>query len=212
MPRRLALVVLVGAVLLGGCFTGKRPYFTQGTALPPGALSGDQAIDAVLQRFDAASAGPLTAAYTVLTKYGNTTNPAAVVLEPGKRSITIGITRFIQTETFAATCTIDGSIPCVDGFDAKRISDTLLTVDFYAADAAKRLRRDAQAKIGPATPRADVIANMPVACVDVPVPGGTAVYCALDTGLVALIDDGDVRVALDAFGAAADPAAFSLPG
>jgi len=212
VPRRPALVALAGALLLAGCFTGQRPYFTEGTALPTGGPTGDTAIDAVLDRFDKPSAGPVTATYTVLTKYGNTTRPATVVLDPGKRSVTVGITRFIQTETFAATCTIDGSVPCVDGFDAKRISDTLLTVDFYAADAAKRLRRDAQAKIGPAVARTDVMASMPVTCVDVPVSGGTAVYCALDSGLVALIDDGDVRVSLDAYGAAADPAAFSLPG
>jgi hypothetical protein len=203
---------MTGAALLSGCFTGERPYLTEGTVLAPGGMSGDPAIDAVLQRFDAPSSGPLTATYKVLTKYGNTTNPAVVVLDPGKRSITVGVTRFIQTETFAATCTLDGTIPCVDGFDAKRISDTLLTVDFYAADAAKRLRRDAQAKIGPAVARTDVMASAPVTCVDVPVSGGTAVYCALESGLVALIDDGDVRVSLDAYGAAVDPAAFSLPG
>ena len=212
MLRRPVLVAVAAALLLAGCFTGDRPYFTEGTTLAPGGPSGDPAIDAVLQRFDRPSVGPLTATYTVLTKYGNTTNSAAVVLDPGKRSITVGVTRFIQTETFAATCTLDGTIPCVDGFDPKRISDTLLTVDFYAVDAAKRLRRDAQAKIGPAVARTDVMASMPVTCVDVPVSGGTAVYCALESGLVALIDDGDVRVSLDAYGAAADPAVFTLPG
>jgi len=204
--------VLAFAALLTGCFTGQRPYFTEGTTIAPDALSGDPAIDAVLQRFQQPSTGPLTATYTVLTKYGNTTNSASVVLAPGKRSITVGITRFIQTETFAATCTLDGTIPCVDGFDAKRISDTLLTVDFYANDAGKRLRRDAQAKIGPAVARTDMVASLPVTCVDVPVSGGTASYCALESGLVALLDDGDIRVSLDAYGDSADPTVFTLPG
>ena len=204
--------MLAFAALLTGCFTGQRPYFTEGTTIAPDALSGDPAIDAVLQRFQQPSTGPLTATYTVLTKYGNTTNSASVVLAPGKRSITVGITRFIQTETFAATCTLDGTIPCVDGFDAKRISDTLLTVDFYANDAGKRLRRDAQAKIGPAVARTDMVASLPVTCVDVPVSGGTASYCALESGLVALLDDGDIRVSLDAYGDSADPTVFTLPG
>jgi len=210
--RRPTLAVLAFAALLTGCFTGQRPYFTEGTTIAPDALSGDPAIDAVLQRFQQPSTGPLTATYTVLTKYGNTTNSASVVLAPGKRSITVGITRFIQTETFAATCTLDGTIPCVDGFDAKRISDTLLTVDFYAHDAGKRLRRDAEAKIGPAVARTDVVASMPATCVDVPVSGGTASYCALESGLVALLDDGDIRVSLDAYGDSADPTVFTLPG
>lgn len=212
MTRRLAIVALATATMLSGCFTGERPYFTESTVPAPGGMTGDAAIDAVLTLLDSPPSGPLTAAYEVLTKYGNTTNPAGVVLEPGKRSVTVGVTRFIQTETFAATCTVDGSVPCVDGWDARRISDTLLTLDFYAADAAKRLRRDAQAKIGPAVARADVMNLMSVTCVDVPVSGGTAVYCVTDDGLLALIDDGDVRVELTMYGATVDPAAFNLPG
>jgi hypothetical protein len=211
VSRRAVLVIALSTLLLSGCFTGKRPYFSEDQAFPPGSATGDPAIDAVLALLDGATPGPATAAYDVLTKYGNTTHPALVVLDPGKRSVTIGNTVYIQTETIAVTCTKDLSVPCVEGFDPQRISDTGITVDFYAADTAKRLRRDATAKVGPAVAHQDSVAGQTVTCVDVPVSGGTAVYCALPDGLLAKLDDGDVAVTLTMFGETADPNAFIQP-
>lgn len=211
VPRRALLVIALSTLLLAGCFTGQRPYFGDSNSFPPGSMSGDPAIDAVLTKLDVASTGPLTAAYTVLTKFGNTTRPAVVVLSPGKRNVTVDNTRYIQTETSADTCTLDGSIPCVKGFDAQRISNVGITVDFYGLDAAKRLRRDAVAKLGPAIGTQDVIGGQPATCVDVTVNGGTAVYCVLNNGLLAKIDDGDVLIALTLYGETVDPNAFTLP-
>jgi hypothetical protein len=211
VSRRTVLAVALAAVLLAGCFTGPRPYFGDTNAFPPGSLTGDTAIDAVLKKLDAATTGPATAVYSVLTKFGNTTHPASVVLTPGKRAVTVGNIRYIQTETTANTCTQDKSLPCVTGFDPQRISDVGITVDFYAADTAKRLRRDAQAKLGPAIATQDVIAGQQASCVDVTVPGGVAAYCVLNNGMVAKLDDGDVLITLTAYGETADPAAFQLP-
>jgi hypothetical protein len=211
VSRRAALALTLCTLLLAGCFTGKRPYFSDSETFPPGSSSGDPAVDAVLARLDNPTTGPATAAYTVLTKYGNSTAPALVALSPGKRSITVGNTRYIQTESTAVTCTEDRSIPCVDGFDPQRISDTLITVDFYASDTAKRLRRDAAAKLGPAIGHQDIIADQPATCVDVPVVGGTAVYCALASGLLAKLDDGDVAITLTLYGESVDDAAFTPP-
>lgn len=193
---------------LSGCLTGKRPHFSDSTVPSAGTPVGDPAIDAVLSKLDAATSGPATAMYEVLTKYGNTTNPASVALTPGKRNVVIGNTRFLQTETVAQTCSVDVPTECANGFEVQRVSNIGITPDFYAADTAKRLRRDAQAKVGPAVARTDVIAQQPVTCVDVPVPNGTAVYCALDNGLMGLLDDGDVRVELTVFGATADDSQF----
>jgi FlaG/FlaF family flagellin (archaellin) len=212
VSRRAVLAIALAALLLAGCFTGPRPYFGDTNAFPPGSLTGDTAIDGVLKLFDAVGTGPATATYSVLTKFGNTTHPATIVLTPGKRAITIGNIRYIQTETTANTCTQDNSAPCVKGFDPQRISDIGITVDFYAADTAKRLRRDAQAKLGPAIASQTTVAGQPASCVDVTVPGGVATYCALGNGMLAKLDDGDVQIVLTAYGAAADPAAFQLPG
>ena len=211
VSRRGLVAFALSTLFLAGCFTGERPYFNAEGAFPPGTTTGDPSLDAVLNKIDSVTAGPATAAYSILTKYGNVTTPGLVVLEPGKRSITVGNVRYIQTPDRVATCAEDGSEPCVDAFDLQRISNTAVTVDFYAADTAKRMRRDAEAKIGPAVLHTETIADQPVTCVDVPLPGGTAVYCALDNGLVAKVDDGDVLVALTLYGDVVDQNAFVSP-
>ncbi len=205
-----ALVLAAGALLLSACFTGPRPHFDD-DPFPAGATTGDAAIDAVLAKLDAATTGPATAAYSVLTKFGNFTNQAAVVLDAGSRSVTIGNVRYVQTSAGEETCSVDGTIACITGLDASRVSDIGVTVDFYAKEAATRLRRDARALIAPTTAHVETIADQPATCVDVPLAGGVAVYCALDTGLVARLDDGDVAVNLTSFTTAIDPALLVLP-
>jgi hypothetical protein len=210
MSRPGVLALALSAVLLTGCFTGERPHFND-DPFPTGAMTGDAAIDAVLLKLDTPVTGPVTATYSVLTKFGNITNTAAAVVDAGNRSVTIGNVRYIQTPTAGATCTVDGSVPCTAALDASRVSDIGVTIDFYSAEAATRLRRDARAKIAPTTPHAETIADQSAICVDVPLAGGTAVYCALDNGLVAKVDDGDVAVNLTALAATADAVLFQIP-
>ena len=76
MSRRAAFALIVCTLALSGCLTGKRPHLSAATVPQAGTPVGDPAIDAVLGKLDAATAGPATAVYEVLTKYGNTTNPA----------------------------------------------------------------------------------------------------------------------------------------
>lgn len=210
MSRRGLTLLALSTLILGACATGERPHFADDPKFPLEELTGDPAIDAVLGKLDAATTGPATASYSVLTKYGNTTHTATVVLSPGKRSVTIDNTHYIQTETIATTCTIEPT-GCVKGFDATRVSDTGISYDFYASDAAKKLRRSAAAKIGPAVPSTQSIAQQNATCVDVPVSGGTLVYCALDSGLLAKQDDGAVLVTLTLFGETADENNFVPP-
>ncbi len=207
--RALPLLALV-ALLLTGCLTGERPYFSN-EAFPAGAPTGDAGIDAVLQKLDAATTGPATAAYSVLTKFGNVTHTAAIVLDAGSRSVTIGNVRYVDTPTGAVTCAEDNSVPCTSGLDATRVSDIGVTIDFYSTEAATRLRRDAQAVLAPSTSHVETIADQSALCVDVPLAGGVAVYCALDSGLVARLDDGDVAVNLTMFSGTADPGRLQLP-
>jgi len=212
MSRRGALVLALSAVLLAGCVTGKRPHFTDDTTpFPAGAVTGDAAIDAVLTKLDASTTGPATAGYSVLTKYGMLTSQAVVVLDGGSRSVTIGNIRYIQTPAANATCTVDATVPCTATLDAARVSDIGITLDFYGADTATRLRRDAQAKIAPTTAHAETIANQPAQCVDVPLSGGVAVYCVLNNGMLAKLDDGDVAINLTIYGDASDPNQFVVP-
>lgn len=210
MTRRGAFALALSVVLLTGCFTGKRPYFDD-EPFPAGSMTGDAAIDVVLVKLDAVTTGPVTAAYSVLTKFGNTTSQAIVILEGSNRSVTIGNVHFIDTPTAQATCAEDASVPCIDELDASKVSNIGVTIDFYAADTAKRLRRDFRGMVGPSTAHIETIADQTVTCVDVPLSGGVAVYCVMDNGLVARLDDGDVAVNLTLFGDVADASRFTIP-
>ncbi len=203
------LSILLGLILLGGCFTGERPSFTT-EPFAPQSSSGDPSIDQVLQQLDATNEGPYTADYTVLTKFGNTTRPASVSVAADRRAVTVGAIRFVTAGGSSETCTVGTADPCSGTIDPARISDTQITPDFYAGDAAKRLRRSAVARIGPPVLHAEQIGGQTATCVDVPVPGGTSVYCTLPNGPLARLDDGAVTIALTQFAPAVDETLFTL--
>ena len=203
--RSAALGLLV---LLTGCFTGQRPSFIP-EPFAAGAPTGDAAIDHVLAELDAVNEGPYRADYTVLTKFGNTSRPASVAVETGRRSVTIGSVRFITASGKSQTCLLDKRDPCSSTIDPARISDTQITPDFYATDAAKRLRRSAVARIGPTVAHTEQIGGQTASCVDVPVTGGTSVFCALARGPLARLDDGAVAINLTQFAPAADESLFA---
>lgn len=217
MSRRVlfTLCTLAAVVVLAGCFTGERPHFNS-DPLAQGVPTGDAAIDAVLFELDAVTTGPATAVYAVLTKFGNTTAGATVVLDRNRRAIDVGSVRYVDTGGKQFTCTIDAdtdaAIDCTNGFNPARISDVGVTIEFYAAEAATRLRRDAQAKLGPAVAHEEVIANRDATCVSVTVTGGTAIYCVLENGLIAKLDDGDVLISLGLFEPTVDAAKLHVPG
>ena len=194
--------------VLTGCFTGERPSFTT-EPFKPGSSSGDASIDAVLAGLDAANEGPFTADYTVLTKFGNTTRPATVAVSPARRSVTVGDVRFITVNGSSQTCIIDKSDPCSSTIDPARISDAQITPDFYAIDAAKRLRRSATARIGAPIAHTEEFAGQSATCVDVPVPGGVSTYCVLPQGPLAELDDGAVSINLTQYAPAVDESVFT---
>jgi len=207
MRRRAALVASL--LVLTGCFTGARPSVTT-EPFASGTSSGDPAVDAVLEQLDAGNPGPYTAGYTVLTKFGNTTRPAQVaVAPPASRSVTVGDVRFLSVGGTKQTCVATKPDQCTTTIEPQRISDTQITPDFYALDAAKRLRRSAAARIGTPIPHDEQIAGQPATCVDIPVTGGVTTYCALANGPLARLDDAAVSIELTDFTAAADPALFT---
>jgi hypothetical protein len=203
--RRATVAILA---VLSGCFTGPRPSFSN-DPFAPGSSSGDPAIDQVLAQLDAVNEGPYTADYTVLTKFGNTTRPATVAVAPSRRSVTVGSVRFLSETGSSRTCVLGTSNPCSSSIDPARISDTQITPDFYAADAARRLRRSAVARIGAPVSHTEQMAGQAATCVDVPVPGGTSVFCALTNGPLARLDDGAVSINLTQYVTAVDESLFS---
>lgn len=212
MSRRRLILPLAAALLLTACATGQRPYFAESAPFNSATVTGDAAIDAVLQKLDAVTTGPVTAAYDILQKFGNTHTAAVVALAPGKRALTFGNVKMIQTEALAVTCTVDGSVPCEDGFLDQRISDTGVTYAFYAEKAATKLRRLAIDKVGPATPSTENIAGQDATCVTVPVAGGTTEFCVLADGMLAKQDDASVLITLQLYGNSVDENTFVVPG
>jgi hypothetical protein len=206
MRHRAAALALL--ILLSGCFTGKRPSLTT-EPFPPGSPSGDPSIDRVLAQLDARNEGPYTATYTVLTKFGNSTRQAIVSVSAGRRSVTVGDVRFITNSGTSQTCILGSSEPCSSTIDPARISDTQITPDFYSTDAAKRLRRNAADRVGTPVSHVDQIAGQSITCVDVPVPGGTSVFCVLPNGPLARLDDGAVSINLTQYTAAVDESLFA---
>jgi hypothetical protein len=206
--RRAGALVATAAttVALAGCFTGQRPTLADGPA-----MSGDAAVDAVLQRLDATRTSVFSVGYDVLTRFGDKHTAATVVQAgPARRVVTVGHVKFIVDDAEAMTCDVDTSA-CSGTIDAARISDTQLAPDFFATSAAIRLRRDAAARIAPPIGSTETIAGQQATCVAVPVTGATETYCALDGGPLARLDAADLRIDLTSWSATVDESQLSSP-
>jgi hypothetical protein len=212
-PYRTILggLLLAASAVLTGCFTGERPSFESEVAYA--AETGNEAIDAVLERLDRARLATYTGDYDILTRLGGRDSTAHVVQDgPGRRSVTVNSIRFVVDDGSVATCDLDAE-ECEASINDARISDVIATHDFYADSAARRLRTDADRRILEPTGYEITQAGQTARCVDVPVTGGTVTYCALESGPLARYDGNDVFVELATFSDTPDEAAFDLsPG
>ena len=191
---RSFIVASIAALALTACATGQRPSFDADDPAPQ--ATGDPAVDAVLERLDRVGLEQFTADYTVLTRLGGIESTATVVqADNSRRSITINDVRFIDGSGTVATCDLL-TAECEATLNDARVSDVQITHDFYGSSFARRLRVDAGRSLSPARGYTDTIAGQPAACADVPVSGGTKVYCALDSGPLARYDGNDVVIQL----------------
>ena len=208
--RTVALIALAAASV-GGCALGDRPSFEDtATATAAGVTTGDAAIDAVLARLDKVSTAEFTAEFTAVATFGARTTPISVVQggSPTRRTVSIGDINYRIDGTTASTCHAIETT-CTDGIDAAAVSNTGVTPDFAFGALAKRLRRDAMAKIGSTTASTLEVAGAISTCVDVPVSGGTKVYCVLDNGVITHFAGGDVVIDLTTYSPTADAALFT---
>jgi hypothetical protein len=199
-----ALISLVATA----CMEGKRPFFEQApTAV--GTSTGDPSIDAVLALYDSVDSAVFTARYqatVVLT--GQPSTVTAAQAEPTQRSMTVNDIRYISDSTGTRTCSV-AAATCTPVLNAAAVSDTGVTPEFVFGDIAKRLRRDANARIGPTTASMTEIAGQQATCVDVALSGGTKQYCALADGVLARFVGADVTVDLTSYQPTADTALFT---
>jgi len=204
--RTLAVAVLA-ALTLAACATGPRPSFDADE--PAQQATGDPAIDAVLERLDRVGIEQFTADYTILTRLGAKESTATVVqADNSRRSITINAVRFIDGSGTVATCNL-ATAECEAVINDARVSDVQVTHDFYGSSFARRLRVDAARSLSPARGYTETIGGLPATCADVPVSGGTKVYCALDDGPLARYDGNDVLIELVALNPTPDETKFT---
>jgi len=204
--RSLAIAV-VATLALAACATGPRPSFDADE--PTQTATGDPAIDAVLERLDRVGLEQFTADYTILTRLGGQESTATVVqADNSRRSITINAVRFLDGSGTVATCNLT-TAECEAVINDARVSDVQITHDFYGSSFARRLRVDAGRSLAPARGYTESIGGQPATCADVPVSGGTKVYCALDSGPLARYDGNDVVVNLVALNPTPDESKFA---
>ena len=197
----------MAALTLASCATGPRPSFDADE--PAQQATGDPAIDAVLERLGRVGIEQFTADYTVLTRLGDKESTATVVqADNSRRSITINDVRFLDGSGTAATCNLT-TAECEAVINDARVSDIQITHDFYGSSFARRLRVDAGRSLAPARGYTETIGGQPATCADVPVSGGTKVYCALDSGPLARYDGNDVLIELVALNPTPDESKFA---
>ena len=192
--RHAVVGALATAIALTACATGQRPSFeADQPALTP---TGDAAVDAVLERLDAVGIEQFTADYAILTRLGGLNSTATVVqADNSRRSVTVNDIRFLNGTGNAATCNLT-TAECEAVINDARVSDVQLSHDFYGPSMARRLRVDAGRRIGDTTGYEITQADRQALCVDVPVSGGTKVYCALGNGVLARYDGADLFIEL----------------
>ncbi len=193
--------------MLTACALGERPYFDDSPTIV-GTATGDTAIDAVLDRLDAVGGSMFTASYDSTLRYGGVESTAEVTQVGPRRSVTIGKVRYVNDGGSTRTCVLDTGV-CEDGIQAAAVSNTGLTPEFAFGDMAKRLRRDAQARIAPSVASTTEIAGVQATCVDVQVSGGSKQYCVLDDGVIARFVGADVELELQRYQPSADETLFS---
>ncbi len=88
--------------------------------------------------------------YTILTRLGGIESTATVVqADNSRRSITINDVRFLDGVGTSTTCNLT-TAECEAIINDARVSDLLLTHDFYGSSFARRLRVDAGRSLSPA--------------------------------------------------------------
>jgi hypothetical protein len=162
----------------------------------------------VLARLDAAAIDEFSADYEIVTRLGGATSTATVVQAPeSRRSITVNDVRYLYDGGQTATCDLSTG-ECEASINDARISDVGITHRFYAEDFARRLRIDANRRIGEPIAHSISAGGLPALCVAVPVSGGTKTYCALADGPLAHYDGNDVVIDLTGYASAIDESAF----
>ena len=206
-------IASLSALVLSGCFTGKRPILLPDETVP--ALS-DAAIQDVVAILDSTPTSNFTIAYEVVTKFGGLHTAATLAVDPSfGTSITIAEVRYIYSaDGTTLTCSTITS-ECSPGIDESRVSDRQLVSTIFKKATIERLKQDARVAVGSAVASNEVIVDNNATCSSIPVVDSNGAtqsksYCAFtDLGVVASMDTADLAITALSFTAVTSADQFS---
>ena len=199
--------LIATAVLAGsGCMTGDRPTVAQETS------TGFAALDDLIDRIGDLGEARYSAHYDVLVRYGNTTTTASASQSADdRRSLTIGDVRYVSHAQIAKTCTVSTGV-CIPEIDPSRVSDVMMTPDFFGTSLVHRIELDATRMIADPTVSTEDIDGGQATCVAIPIPGATTTYCVLENGVLSRLDAPDLIVTMTGYSDEVDELLYAEGG
>ena len=189
-----ALALFTAAIALSACMTGQRPSLDPGGTTAPARATGVS--DEILALFDSSIPEPFTAVYQVRQTTQQVTATAILTRDATRTALDVRDTQFRESGGQRETCN-RSSNACQPGYAQNRLSDLQITAGFWGPSIKDVLRSPIlNARIGPITTDKDTVAKQAVTCVNIPGPGRTDRYCALDSGVLASMDNAAVSVTL----------------
>lgn len=194
VPTWFSAVLIGVAVLTGsGCMTGDRPTLAESTS------TGYPVVDELLERLGDLAETQYSAHYEVLVRYGDVTTTASASQSDGdRRSLTIGDVRYVSHAQITKTCTVS-TATCIPEIDPTRVSDVMMTPDFFGTSMAARIELDAARAIGEPVVTAEQTDGGEATCVAIPITDATTTYCMLDNGVLTRLDGPDLVVTMTSY-------------
>ena len=186
-------LLALGVVAGSGCMTGDRPTLAQETS------TGYPAIDDLVDRIGDLGEARYTAHYDVLVRYGEVaTTASASQSDDDRRSLTIGDVRYVTHAQIAKTCTVSMA-SCVPEIDPTRVSDVMMTPDFFGTSMMARIELDASRAIAEPVVSAEETDGGEATCVAIPITDATTTYCVLDSGVLTRLDGPDLVITMTSY-------------
>jgi hypothetical protein len=188
-----AALFAVGVIAGSGCMTGDRPTLAEATS------TGHREIDRLLERLGDLGEARYTAHYDVLVRYGEVSTTASASQSDGdRRSLTIGDVRYVSHAQVTKTCTVS-TATCIPEIDPTRVSDVMMTPDFFGTSMIARIELDASRAVAEPAVTAEPTDGGEAVCVAIPVADATTTYCVLENGVLTRMDGPDLVVTMTSY-------------
>ena len=135
----------------------------------------------------------------MLVRYGDISTTASASQSDGdRRSLTIGDVRYVSHAQVTKTCTVS-TATCVPEIDPTRVSDVMMTPDFFGTSMIARIELDASRAIAEPVVTAEPTDGGEATCVAIPITDATTTYCLLENGVLSRMDGPDLVVTMTSY-------------